>query len=786
MAEHGATVETKEDYGPDDPSSVARRWLAELKASEDHFSKWVEASNQIVKRYREERESDQYDETAVRRIAMLWSNIETVKPLLYSQRPEPEVVRRFKDKDPVGRTASEVLERALVYNIDVTDFDDAVKSAVLDYQLSARGVLWVRYEPVYGEEEETGEDGEPFRAVVDERVPVDHVHFSDFRHGPAPSWRLVPWVARRVLMTRAQLVKRFKDVGKDIPLDMKATGYKDEHGGGMDFGDVFKRAEVWEIWDKTERKVLWIAPGYSEKPLDSKSDPLKLRGFFPCPRPAYGTVTTDSLIPVPDYIEWRSQAKEMDILTERISLLAAALKVAGVYNSEHDEIATLVAGPAENKLIPVDNWLSLAEHGGLEGAIDFLPIEEIAKVLSLLISARAVVKEDLYEVSGIPDIIRGASDPTETKGAQTIKARFAGLRMEDRQREIQRMIRDTLAIVGEIISEHFSPETMMMVTNYPYSIDADPQSFADALVLLKDDRLRTFRVDIETDSTIAPNRDDEQRRRNEFLGAITPYLKEAIPAAKENPEMGKLLGEVLMFIVRGYATGRQLETTFEEALDQIGQAGPEEPSHEAQEKMGKLKLEEQKEQNRLAIETKKIEIEQGRLQIEMARLAIEQRRAEAELSKAGVEAEGDAEQRVADLDIKYKDLDLSRAELDVKVTEIDAKRDESRIKTALEQDKLFDNQDARGEAREDADLDRAPHDDDGDALAELGDSLKGMVDGMTKAVEAQGEGLADAMALMAKAIEKMAEAATAPREIVRDKKGNIVKSVVVAGTETVQ
>jgi hypothetical protein len=66
------------------------------------------------------------------------------------------------------------------------------------------------------------------------------------------------------------------------------------------------QATVYEIWWKPTKKVYFIAKSYDElcKEVD---DPLKLDGFFPCPEPISATMTNDTLIPVPDYVESQDQ-----------------------------------------------------------------------------------------------------------------------------------------------------------------------------------------------------------------------------------------------------------------------------------------------------------------------------------------------------------------------------------------------------------------------------------------------------------------------------------------------
>ena len=98
----------------------------------------------------------------------------------------------------------------------------------------------------------------------------------------------------------------------------------------LDEGDevpmLFATAEVFEIWDAPSKKVYWICRSYKDKVLDSKDDPLGLEQFFPCIKPILGTVTNDSMIPVPEYLQYEALAVELNNLTIRIDILTDALK----------------------------------------------------------------------------------------------------------------------------------------------------------------------------------------------------------------------------------------------------------------------------------------------------------------------------------------------------------------------------------------------------------------------------------------------------------------------------
>ena len=62
-----------------------------------------------------------------------------------------------------------------------------------------------------------------------------------------------------------------------IPLN-----WSPETGDKRPVPDDLKKAEVWEIWDKSRRKRIWIVKGY-DKPLRVDDDPYGLEDSSRCP-----------------------------------------------------------------------------------------------------------------------------------------------------------------------------------------------------------------------------------------------------------------------------------------------------------------------------------------------------------------------------------------------------------------------------------------------------------------------------------------------------------------------
>ena len=572
MAEEEKAVATE------DRQALARRWSADLEMSKNSDKDFITAGKKIVKRYRDQR--TQSDDA--RKYNILWSNVQTLNPAVYAKKPKAQVQRRFKDADPVGRCASQILERALQFEIDhYSDYDSTLRNVVLDRLLPGRGVAWVRFEPT--DKEEPGAETEV--QVTDDQgsksmgsyecAPCDYVYWEDFRTSPARTWEEVTWAARLVYMGKDEIVKRFGDECKDVPLSHEPIGIDQmkEQGTAADQIERMKKAKVWEIWCKTERKVYWHCEGYS-KILDIRDDPLKLEGFFPCPKPVFATLTTDTLCPVPDFKQYQDQAKEMDELTGRIALLVKAVKVVGVYDASCTGIQRMLSEGGDNVLIPVDSWAAFAEKGGIKGTVDWLPLDMVLQALGALYEARDAAKQAIYEITGLSDIIRGSSVASETATAQQIKSQFASLRIKALTSDVARFASDLLRMKAQIMCSMYRPEILVAMSSMDTSSDAE--HIPAAIQLLQNDVLRAFRIEVATDSLVELDEAGEKQSRMEFLTAAGSFLRDALPMVQQVPEMGELAGELLMFGVRSFKTAAPIEAAFEGALQKITNKQPAE------------------------------------------------------------------------------------------------------------------------------------------------------------------------------------------------------------------
>ena len=348
------------------PSSEVQAWLDCIKSYETEFAKWEKRVRKILKRYRDEQTIQNRDNPPTH-FNILWSNVQTLIPATFARMPKPDVSRRYSDRDPVGRVAALILERALDFEINhYTDYRTTLKGCVQDRFLGGRGTAWARYEPhmraaqmqASVEGEQTTEDVDaPGEELDYECAPVDYVHWNDFGHTVARTWEEVPAVWRRVFMTRDAMVERFgEEKAKGIPLDATPEELKRSDRENPELADQ-KKAAIYEIWDKTKKEAIWLSKSVKADPLDKldaaalAEKGLAFEEFFPCPRPLFATMTNDSLVPVPDFALYQDQAESLDLISDRIDGLIKALQVKGVYDgSLGPEIARLFTDASNTDL----------------------------------------------------------------------------------------------------------------------------------------------------------------------------------------------------------------------------------------------------------------------------------------------------------------------------------------------------------------------------------------------------------------------------------------------------
>jgi len=718
----------------DCPEYGQKWWKKQIEETERILEKkWWGAAENIISRYLDDREYDDNNGETKRRYNIFWANVQIMMAALYATPPAPTVKRQNSDpKDDIGRVAALMLERASQIELtkDGTSMHTALQNGVEDRLVPGLGQVWCRYDAVFDKDGKT---------LLKESAPVDYVHYRDFLWSPSRTWDEVWWLGRRCWMKKKAFIKAYgEDKYKQIQQSFaeNSTEFKDK---GLPEGFKKGRVEVFELWCEDTNKVYFVNR-HADELLKVVDDPLGLDNFYPCPRPLLATVSTRSLIPRPDFTMVRDQYQELDDLNDRIAVLVKALRVVGVYDKTNTELKNLLSGP-EFSMVPVENWGAFSEAGGIQKIVDWFPVEVIAEVLTKLVEQRTLLVGQIYELTSISDIMRGASSPRETAKAQTLKAQYSSVRLQLVQKSVTKWVAEAIRIRAEIMCRHFSPQTLKEVSQIEFTESAP---FADAAIaLLKNFRTAEYRIEIGEETLSLADYNAERELRTEYLTAVGQFISQAGMILEQRPDAMPFLLKMVAWVTASFRGSGDMETVLDQAIQAANQPPPQQDNGEA----AKAQVDLQKAQ--LA--------EQGKQHSDMLRVEI------AKLQTASAE-------RIAEMNNETKTtLELMKMQLEAKLSEISDVREEKNKELDMIMERMKLTQDAVNKMfdQETADKDR-----------ELQASQIGVDLAVEQEDEEPKEEKPDTQALMVEVLTKLVETMDRPkrrRVVARDKDGNIAE-----------
>ena len=772
---------------------LATFWMDQVNEVDELQRGWIEESDLILKRFRDER--SKIEKGSARRLNVLWSNIKVLLPALYGKAPTPYVERKFTQHDPVGRLSSTILERCTKNEMENNGLHRNVKRAVLDMLLPGRGIVWVRYEPateqgdslpansegnfeddladIEGDETDGDEKADKLEntgeELLIESVPVDYVNFRDLYLFPADArvWDEVKAIGKRIYISKREAIERF---GEEIGSQLQPNNSNSKQNRSIPFSNtaVFrsmddKCIEVFEIWNKVDRKIYWVSFGY-EYLCDVKKDFLKLKKFFPVPEPLSATLTNDTMVPVSDYKEYQDQATQIDELTKRIAMLTRACKIAGAYDAANTALKRIFTEGFENDLIPVDNWALFGDKGGVEGGISLLPIEQIQAVIKTLVEVRQQMMMDLDLMTGLSDVVRGTTDSRETLGGIRLKNNNAGTRLSERQNEVAEFCKETIQIIVEIMAKNFTDQRLIEGSGVLYDDEMQPETVLNdlessfnqmqnknpvqpqqsiggppnsspqlappqggpaqqppqgnvlpfpsptpmsgtppqqkqspvpmpnirdivdpmeiitskiekALELIRKDVPRNYRIDVETDSTIFGDAAQEREDASMFMKEVNGFLATAMELTAQNPDAVVLMGKMLLWGVRKFRVGRDLENAIDQFVRKAEKKAKDleqnpQPSPEMMEQMAKI----QQVQAQIQAQKQKSEIEMQTMQ-QKSQIELQGQQQEMQMDAAQSQQELQIEREKNQLDLQATqaktEVDMQKSQADLAASQME-------------------------------------------------------------------------------------------------------------------
>ena len=630
----------------------------------------IDSAKQAFKKYFHDAETCQDEYTAKEKnYNIFYSNVQTLDANLCINNPKPDIQRRFLKKidgdllrSNTYAEVARILSGAVEYVTDVSCVNHTIKQDVHAADVVGRGVAWLEYNPTIA----TNELGEEY--IADRDIKVKSLSYNEYLCSSAECEADVWWKARRHLLSRKDIYNRFGYSTDDSELQYKPDT--------EDNDTILKRGEVWEIWDKNDKKRIFILMTHkNHELLEVADDPYRLECFFPCDELCY-IRENNSIVPVPEYMIYEKQAKLVEVIEKKIAQVQDAIKYVVVAGSQDKSVAATITAARHGDVVTIQ---SNDAPGGVASMLTTVPFGDAVNMIDSLEALKERTKQNIYDITGISDLMRGTSDPRETAKAQQIKGLFGSLRFQDRQMAVQEHRKRIYRIIAEIVAEHYDPETLAEMTCTYLPTDAEkqtkeleikqleatgqevPQDTLDAynsivnqptwdavMGILRSDRLRNYTVDVETTATAF----DDHEQQQEAIDHLTQtYINMAQLAESLSPELIKGFIPIIRMNIANCKLSSAISRQLEEALD---------AAYKSVEQESKQPPQPTPEQERLNAD---MQLENAKLQTDKEKYAMDQQVKMKQLDIDYMKAQSEADYRAKELSIKQQEADRKEDEL---------------------------------------------------------------------------------------------------------------------------
>jgi hypothetical protein len=208
------------------------------------------------------------------------------------------------------------------------------------------------------------------------------------------------------------------------------------------------------------------------------------------------------------------------------------------------------------------------------------------------------------------------------------------------QEDVALFASELFQLKAQVICTKFQPTTILMYAAAQGMQPADQALIPQALQLIQDKPLRSFRIQVDSDSLVQIDENQNKRERVEFLQAMGGFLTQALPMGQQAPELVPMLIELVKFGVAAYKKAAPIEGTIDQAMQQLQMkqqqmaANPTPPPPDPE--MMKLQAQAQTEQMRMQATA---QADQMRVQADGQ---IAQAKAQAEMQIAQMKMQADA------------------------------------------------------------------------------------------------------------------------------------------------
>lgn len=544
---------------------------------------------------------------------------------------------------------------------------------------------------------------------VKEKAVLDVIQYNDYNCSDARTEDEIEWQSRRAFLDRAQAEDLFgRDVADDLVYDSfpevmkKDLARKDDKFEG--------KAELHEIWCEATGKVYWLQKSGEKTIIESSEPPTKFEKFYPCSVISQ-SADPDSVVPVSDYAHVRDQILEVERLTTRIHAVTQAIRTNFLYDAAMGPtVEQLFSG--DLKGTPIINWPSYKGRGGLQAGVEFYPVEPFVNALNTLQGARGAALQQLYETLKVSDLLRGTSEQYKSATANRLENQWSSLGLVVRQNMFSKFISDAISNLGTIIAEQFDAETILEIGDADALIEptilippappappmpemgpegmppgdtgmmppmAPPPPAPDPLQkidemkqqimdLLRDDKKRSYRIQIASDSMIAIDQQQQQQDGAMLIQQAGQFFDQMRGLVDQYPPLLDFSISLFQNMIKRMKGGKELDGIFTKAMQQIGEIAkakeeaakqPPPPDPTTLEVQGRLQIAQVESQA-------KIQVMQMEMQDKATKNQLAYQEQQLKMQRDQLSAQLDIQKQQTEEYFKQQELALAQQEVQVK------------------------------------------------------------------------------------------------------------------------
>lgn len=535
--------------------------------------------------------------------------------------------------------------------------------------------------------------------VENEKICLEPVLWSDFIVEPdSRRWGRVKRIAFLESYSEPEFIEIF---GRTALTTMPTENRHAEDGNAA--GVKRRNIKVWEYWDLYAKETKWFIDGAGDfitpknyslpEEFEQEEQPnglYDLDKFFPCPQPCIINAPSDEFWPVPEYYQLVDIFEDVHSIFSRMVQVTKAIRTRLLFDNNVEGLEAALKELSEAEAIGVPNLAqALTSAGGsLENVVQYIPVEALINGLNQLYIALENRLNTIYKLSGTSDLLQGfVTDTTDrTFGERQMQEKYALNQQAEPSKKFQDFVRDCYQLVTEMALKNFKDETLARYI-MPQTLDADKrQNYPKYIELLKNDTKR-FRIELETDSTIAINEDYDKKMRVELVNTLTTALEKTAQTAVSNPALVVPELHCLKFLIQGFRQGKLFQTEVTEAIDNIIEQAKNAPPPPDPDAMTKAQMAQQAQIEQMKVMSaeriKMAELQQS-AQIAAIQNQLDTFKAQSADAEAGASLKLDFQKVQAQIGEAQQQVALKRDELLVEMRKIADKKEVDQFQSMID------------------------------------------------------------------------------------------------------